>query len=82
MAYAGDGLKQFREPMDCCRQRERVRTMAERFTFMAGHGHPDDECRRTGGVLVRYARAGIRTVSHVPVDGPADDLLAGLRAVL
>jgi LmbE family N-acetylglucosaminyl deacetylase len=56
--------------------------MAERFTFMAGHGHPDDECRRTGGVLVRYARAGIRTVSHVPVDGPADDLLAGLRAVL
>jgi LmbE family N-acetylglucosaminyl deacetylase len=56
--------------------------MTERFTLMAVHAHPDDECMSTGGVLVRYARAGVRTVSHGPVDGPEDDLLAGRRAVL
>ena len=26
------------------------------------HAHPDDECMSTGGVLVRYAREGLRTV--------------------
>ena len=36
--------------------------MTERFTLMAVHAHPDDECMSTGGVLVRYARAGVRTV--------------------
>jgi len=36
--------------------------MTERFTLMAVHAHPDDECMSTGGVLVRYVRAGVRTV--------------------
>ena len=36
--------------------------MTERLTLMAVHAHPDDECMSTGGVLVRYAREGIRTV--------------------
>jgi LmbE family N-acetylglucosaminyl deacetylase len=36
--------------------------MTERLTLMAVHAHPDDECVGTGGVLVRYAREGIRTV--------------------
>ena len=36
--------------------------MTERFTLMAVHAHPDDECMSTGGVLARYARAGVRTV--------------------
>ncbi len=36
--------------------------MTERLTLMAVHAHPDDECLSTGGVLVRYAREGLRTV--------------------
>ena len=36
--------------------------MTERLTLMAVHAHPDDECMSTGGVLVRYVRAGVRTV--------------------
>src|SRR5262245_54863327 len=36
--------------------------MTERLTLMAVHAHPDDECMGTGGVLVRYAHEGIRTV--------------------
>ena len=36
--------------------------MTERLTLMAVHAHPDDECMSTGGVLVRYAREGLRTV--------------------
>lgn len=36
--------------------------MTEQLTFMAVHAHPDDECMSTGGVLLRYAREGMRTV--------------------
>ena len=36
--------------------------MTERLTLMAVHAHPDDECMSTGGVLLRYAREGLRTV--------------------
>ena len=36
--------------------------MTERFTLMAVHAHPDDECMSTGGVLLRYVREGVRTV--------------------
>jgi mycothiol conjugate amidase Mca len=36
--------------------------MTERLTLMAVHAHPDDECMGTGGVLLRYAREGMRTV--------------------
>jgi len=36
--------------------------MTKRWTLMAVHAHPDDECVSTGGVLARYAHEGIRTV--------------------
>jgi hypothetical protein len=43
--------------------------MTERWTLMAVHAHPDDECMSTGGVLARYAREGIRTVLASRVEG-------------
>ncbi len=36
--------------------------MSERLTLMTVHAHPDDETITTGGVMARYARAGVRVV--------------------
>jgi LmbE family N-acetylglucosaminyl deacetylase len=38
-------------------------------TLMAIHAHPDDEVISTGGVLARYARAGVNTVVVTCTDG-------------
>lgn len=48
--------------------------MADRpLTLMAVHAHPDDEATGTGGVLARYAAAGIRTVLVTCTDGGCGD---------
>ena len=49
--------------------------MTERFTLMAVHAHPDDECMSTGGVLLRYVRAGVRTVLVTATRGEEGEVL-------
>jgi LmbE family N-acetylglucosaminyl deacetylase len=49
--------------------------MTERWTLMAVHAHPDDECMSTGGVLARYAREGIRTVLVTATRGEEGEVL-------
>jgi len=46
---------------------------------MAVHAHPDDEATGTGGVLVRYAAEGIRTVLVTCTDGRCGDGLNGVK---
>jgi len=53
--------------------------MTEHLTLMAVHAHPDDEALGTGGVLVRYAAEGIRTVLVTCTDGEFGDLPGGIK---
>jgi LmbE family N-acetylglucosaminyl deacetylase len=53
--------------------------MADRLTLMAVHAHPDDEALGTGGVLVRYAREGIRTVLVTCTNGEFGDMPGGIK---
>jgi mycothiol conjugate amidase Mca len=43
-------------------------------TLLAVHAHPDDECIGTGGVLVRYADQGVRTVLVTCTDGAVGEI--------
>ena len=47
--------------------------MANR-TLLAVHAHPDDECISTGGVLARYAEAGVRTIVITCTDGAVGEI--------
>ena len=47
--------------------------MAENFTLMAVHAHPDDEASSTGGVLALYSDAGVRTVVVTCTNGEFGD---------
>jgi mycothiol conjugate amidase Mca len=49
--------------------------MAERLTLMAVHGHPDDECMGTGGVLARYSDEGLRTVLVTATRGEEGEIV-------
>ena len=46
---------------------------------MAVHAHPDDEASSTGGVLARYADAGIRTVVVTCTNGELGDGPGGVK---
>ena len=46
---------------------------------MAVHAHPDDEASSTGGVLLRYASEGIRTVVVTCTNGELGDLPGGIK---
>jgi LmbE family N-acetylglucosaminyl deacetylase len=48
-------------------------------TLMAVHAHPDDEASSTGGVLVRYAAEGMRTVVVTCTNGELGDLPGGIK---
>jgi N-acetyl-1-D-myo-inositol-2-amino-2-deoxy-alpha-D-glucopyranoside deacetylase len=48
--------------------------VTERRTLLAVHAHPDDECIGTGGVLVRYAAEGARTVLVTCTDGAVGEI--------
>ena len=55
-------------------------TMADRqLTLMAVHAHPDDEVLSTGGVLLRYAQEGRRTVLVTCTNGELGDAPAGIK---
>ncbi len=43
-------------------------------TLLAVHAHPDDECMSTGGILARYAAAGVRTVLVTCTDGAVGEI--------
>jgi LmbE family N-acetylglucosaminyl deacetylase len=45
------------------------------FTLMAVHAHPDDEAIGTGGILAKYADAGIRTILGYGTRGEAGEIL-------
>lgn len=49
------------------------------LTLMAVHAHPDDEAIGTGGILARYADAGIRTVLVTCTDGAMGDAPGGIK---
>jgi LmbE family N-acetylglucosaminyl deacetylase len=53
--------------------------VATPLTLMAIHAHPDDESISTGGVLARYARAGVRTVLVTCTDGGCGDGPGGIK---
>ena len=53
--------------------------MTDHLTLMAVHAHPDDEALGTGGVLVRYAREGIRTVLVTCTNGEFGDMPGGIK---
>lgn len=44
------------------------------LTLMAVHAHPDDECFGTGGVLAKYAAAGVRTVLVTATGGEEGEI--------
>jgi LmbE family N-acetylglucosaminyl deacetylase len=46
---------------------------------MAVHAHPDDESSSTGGVLARYAAAGVRTVVVTCTNGELGDGPGGVK---
>lgn len=48
-------------------------------TLMAVHAHPDDEASSTGGILVRYADEGIRTVVVTCTNGELGDVPGGIK---
>jgi mycothiol conjugate amidase Mca len=48
--------------------------MAASRTLLAVHAHPDDECLSTGGILARYAAAGVRTVLVTCTDGAVGEI--------
>src|SRR5260370_42649784 len=49
------------------------------LTLMAVHAHPDDEASSTGGVLARYAAAGLRTVVVTCANGELGDGPGGVK---
>ena len=53
--------------------------MADPLTLMAVHAHPDDESSSTGGVLARYAAAGLRTVVVTCTNGELGDGPSGVK---
>ena len=53
--------------------------MARPLTLMAVHAHPDDESSSTGGVLARYAAAGVRTVVVTCTNGELGDGPGGVK---
>jgi LmbE family N-acetylglucosaminyl deacetylase len=54
-------------------------TQPAQLTLMAVHAHPDDESSSTGGVLAKYADAGIRTVVVTCTNGEFGDTLGGIK---
>ena len=46
----------------------------EPLTLMAVHAHPDDECFGTGGVLIKYASEGVRTVLVTATKGEEGEI--------
>ncbi len=52
---------------------------ASRLTLMAVHAHPDDEVLGTGGVFVRYAEEGVRTVLVTCTNGEQGDGPGGVK---
>jgi LmbE family N-acetylglucosaminyl deacetylase len=53
--------------------------MADTFTLMAVHAHPDDESSSTGGVLASCADEGIRTVLVTCTNGEFGDTPSGVK---
>jgi LmbE family N-acetylglucosaminyl deacetylase len=53
--------------------------MADTFTLMAVHAHPDDEASSTGGVLATYADEGVRTVVVTCTNGEFGDTPGGVK---
>jgi LmbE family N-acetylglucosaminyl deacetylase len=53
--------------------------MANTLTLMAVHAHPDDESSSTGGVLAKYADAGLRTVVVTCTNGEFGDTPSGIK---
>jgi LmbE family N-acetylglucosaminyl deacetylase len=53
--------------------------VADPVTLMAVHAHPDDESSSTGGVLARYAAAGVRTVVVTCTNGELGDGPGGVK---
>jgi LmbE family N-acetylglucosaminyl deacetylase len=52
--------------------------MADTFTLMAVHAHPDDEASSTGGVLAKYADEGVQTVVVTCTNGEFGDTPGGV----
>jgi LmbE family N-acetylglucosaminyl deacetylase len=53
--------------------------MAEPFTLMAVHAHPDDEASSTGGVLAAYSDQGVQTVVVTCTNGEFGDAPGGIK---
>ncbi|PZG36384.1 GlcNAc-PI de-N-acetylase [Spongiactinospora gelatinilytica] len=53
--------------------------MDHELTLMAVHAHPDDEVLSTGGVLLRAAEEGIRTVLVTCTNGEQGDAPGGVK---
>jgi LmbE family N-acetylglucosaminyl deacetylase len=53
--------------------------MADTFTLMAVHAHPDDEASSTGGALALYSDSGIRTVVVTCTNGEFGDTPDGIK---
>jgi LmbE family N-acetylglucosaminyl deacetylase len=53
--------------------------MADTFTLMAVHAHPDDEASSTGGVLAKYADEGVQTVVVTCTNGEFGDTPGGVK---
>ncbi len=53
--------------------------MADNFTLMAVHAHPDDEASSTGGVLAKYSAEGVRTVVVTCTNGEFGDAPGGIK---
>jgi len=54
--------------------------MADRFTLVAFHAHPDDEALLMGGTLARLAAEGHRVVLAVATDGEAGAAASSYRS--
>jgi LmbE family N-acetylglucosaminyl deacetylase len=53
--------------------------VAQPFTLMAVHAHPDDESSSTGGVLAMYADQGVRTIVVTCTNGELGDAPGGIK---
>ncbi|MBX6385233.1 MAG: PIG-L family deacetylase [Microbispora sp.] len=53
--------------------------MGRELTLMAVHAHPDDEVMSTGGIFVKYAAEGIRTVLVTCTNGEQGDGPGGVK---
>lgn len=56
-----------------------VKNSSTPLKLMAVHAHPDDEATSTGGVLARYALAGVQTIVVTCTNGELGDAPGGIK---